>query len=135
MKAKDCIERAVEINSYLTEFPPINATTPSTKQGRDKLLYILEFGIPIQWQKIMKMQDFNLSRGKIKDFFDFCERMERTLDNLGKFPKKEKTKGSNRHHSNEKQENKKNYMMTKSQNLIVWYTVQTRPMTQTNAEL
>ncbi len=78
MSVRDYVARVVEINSYLTEFPPVNATTPSAVLGEAELLDILEFGIPLTWQKTMVLHGFDPSEGTIKQFTEFCERLERT---------------------------------------------------------
>ena len=78
MSVRDYVARVVEINSYLTEFPPINATTPSAVLGEAELLDILEFGVPLTWQKTMVLHGFDPSEGTIKQFTEFCERLERT---------------------------------------------------------
>ena len=78
MSVRDYVARVVEINSYLTEFPPVNATTPAAVLGEPELLDLLEFGVPLAWQRDMVMHGFDPSNGSIKDFTKFCERLERT---------------------------------------------------------
>ena len=50
MLVRDYIARVIEINDYLEEFPSVVAERNATKILEDKLLDLLEFGIPIKWQ-------------------------------------------------------------------------------------
>ena len=52
------IARVIEINNYLVEFPPTTVGRDATKLPEDKLLDLLEFGIPIKWQRHMQVQNF-----------------------------------------------------------------------------
>ena len=91
MSVRDYVARVVEINSYLTEFSPVNATTPSAVLGEAELLDLLEFGTPITWQKTMVVHGFDPSNGTIKEFTKFCERLERTAEEVeDKIPLKKK---------------------------------------------
>ena len=79
MTAKDYIARVCEINSYLTAFP----TEPgrqATKLPTDELLDLLEFGVPLRWQRAMHLHGFEPQEGNIKSFATFCERLESSLD-------------------------------------------------------
>ena len=79
MTAKDYIARVCEINSYLTAFP----TEPgrqATKLPTDELLDLLEFGVPLRWQRAMHLHGFEPQEGNIKSFTTFCERLESSLD-------------------------------------------------------
>ena len=69
--------RLIEINSYLPEFPPTTTggADPASLPD-DELLDILEFGMPSSWQKQMVLQDFDPLQHTIKQFTEFCERME-----------------------------------------------------------
>ena len=54
MIAKDYIAQVCRINSYLTAFP----TEPgreATKLPTDELLDLLEFGVPLKWQRAMHL--------------------------------------------------------------------------------
>ena len=62
MTAKDYIARVCKINSYLTAFP----TKPgrqATKLPTDKLLDLLEFGVPLRWQQAMHLHGFEPQEG------------------------------------------------------------------------
>ena len=80
MSVKDYIASVVEINSYLTDFPPVNVTTPGTMLTDNKLLDLLEFGIPVKWQKHMVMHRFNPENGIIQGFSKFCKRLENAME-------------------------------------------------------
>ena len=51
MQVREYIARVIEINDYLKEFTPTTVGGDSTKLPEDKLLDLLEFGIPIKWQQ------------------------------------------------------------------------------------
>ena len=48
MLAKDYIAQVYKINSYLMAFPTKPGRDP-TKLPADKLLDLLEFGVPLKW--------------------------------------------------------------------------------------
>ncbi len=97
MCVREYVARVVEINNYLLEFPPVNATTPAAILGEAELLDLLEFGVPIMWQKTMVMHGFDPSNGTIKEFTEFCERLERTVEEVAeKIPKKKEFSGKYR---------------------------------------
>ena len=59
--------------------------------GDPKLLDLLEFRVPIKWQKFMVMHGLDPSKGTIKEFTEFCERLERTgEEHEEKIPEKKK---------------------------------------------
>ena len=80
MPVRDYIAHVIEINDYLTEFPPTVVGGDSTKLSDDKLLDLLEFGIPIKWQRQMQVHNFEPTAGTLREFQDFCERLESALD-------------------------------------------------------
>ena len=90
MRVKDYAARVVEINSYISDFPPVNATTPATMLGDNELIDLLEFGIPVRWQKYMVMQRFDPLNGTIKEFSKFCELLEDAMDDNKVTPEKKK---------------------------------------------
>ena len=55
----------IEINDYLTEFPPTVVGGDSTKIVDDELLDLLEFRILISWQRQMQIQNFVPTAGTI----------------------------------------------------------------------
>ena len=79
MIAKDYIARVCKINSYLTAFP----TEPgrqATKLPTNKLLDLLEFGVPLRWQRSTHLHVFKPQEQTIKDFMTFCKRLESSLE-------------------------------------------------------
>ena len=56
----------------------------------NKLLYLLDFGVPIKWQKHTVMHGFDPQNGTIKEFSDFCERLEHAMEDKKILPEKKK---------------------------------------------
>ena len=104
MPVWDYIAWVIEINYYLTEFPPTAVGGDSTKLPDNELLDLLEFGILISWQWKMQIQNFVPTAGTIRDFQDFCERLEDALNESHGDPKPNKTsnkeKGNKKHRHN-----------------------------------
>ena len=61
-------------------FPPTIVGRDAIKLPDDKLLDLLEFGIPIKWQRQMQVQKFEPTAGTLRKFQDFCKRLESALD-------------------------------------------------------
>ena len=78
--AREHINRVKEINEYLTQFPDPREGVASEKIGEDELKDILDFGNPRSWQKQMILQGFDPIEKSMKEFTDFCERLERTQE-------------------------------------------------------
>ena len=57
MPAKDYIACICKINSYLTTFPT-NSDREASKLPTDELLDLLEFGVPLKWQRAMHLHGF-----------------------------------------------------------------------------
>lgn len=68
--------RLQEINGYLPKFPRVVEGEDPVKLPDDEVLDILEFGVPVSWQKAMLLQDFDPLRHDVKAFVAFCERLE-----------------------------------------------------------
>ena len=96
--------RVVEMNNWLTEFPPIRDNQPATKLSDDALLEVLEFGCPNSWQKQMVLQDFDPMEHTVQEFTRFCERIEKTEER----PDVRKNKDSN-HKPNHQGNNRKRF--------------------------
>jgi len=79
MKIREYINRVVQINMWLDQFP--GAGAGNGRMGEDELLDILEFAIPMAWQKEMAKQGFVPMDESITAFTEFCERLEFTEDN------------------------------------------------------
>ena len=103
MTAKNYIARVCEINSYLMAFP----TEPgrqATKMLTNELLDLLEFGVPLRWQRAMHLHGFEPQEGTIKDSVKLCERLESSLEDTESKPHK-KTGSSNEEKDKKKSEN------------------------------
>ena len=79
MRAKDYIARVCEIHSYLPLFPT-NSGREAEKLPTDELLDLLEFGVPLKWQRDIHLHGFEPQEGLVKDFAAFCERLESSLE-------------------------------------------------------
>ena len=75
MPIKKFAARVTEINSCLKYFPKENGNAPSSLPV-DEVVDMLEFGCPPSWQKEMILQDFDTTTATVKQFVDFCERLE-----------------------------------------------------------
>ena len=80
MPVQDYIARVIEINNYREEFLPVITGRNATKLPGDELLDLLEFRIPIKWQRQLQVQNFEPTAGTLHDFQDFCKRLESALD-------------------------------------------------------
>ena len=64
------------MNNYLNQFPVPGTGITADKLPQDKLLDLLEFGIPLQWQSQMRLQAFEPYTKTVREFVKFCERLE-----------------------------------------------------------
>jgi hypothetical protein len=67
------VTRVVEINDYLPKFPPFGA---NQKLPDDELMYILEYAVPLTWQRTMFLHNFDPVTHTPTEFVSFCERLE-----------------------------------------------------------
>jgi hypothetical protein len=74
MKVREFMNRLVEVNMYLKEFPPFSAEGQELPD--DEIMDIAEFAVPATWQKTMIMHGFNPTAGTPSEFVEFCERIE-----------------------------------------------------------
>ena len=58
MKTRDYVNRVLELNGYLTEFPTPN-NNQANKLEDDEIMGILEFSLPSRWRSSMVLQGFN----------------------------------------------------------------------------
>ena len=121
MPVREYIARVIEINDYLEEFPPTTVGGDATKLPEDELLDLLEFGIPIKWQRQMQVQNFVPTAGTLREFQDFCERLEAALEETPADPQpkqvSEKGKGNKKRRCNQNDEGKgKHFCMLHGQN-------------------
>lgn len=77
MKTREYIARVNEINGYLKLFPPFEQ---DQSLPDDEVLDLLEFAVPQTWQKQFWLQGFDPLEHTIREFTEFCERLEFTED-------------------------------------------------------
>jgi len=77
MKTRDYVNRVLELNGYLTEFPTPN-NNQANKLEDDEIMDILEFSLPGRWRSTMVLQGFNAAEKTTAEFIEFCERLEMT---------------------------------------------------------
>ena len=103
----------IEINNYLKEFPPVITGRNATKLQDNESLDMLEFGIPIKWQRQMQVQNFEPTAGTLHNFQDFCEWLEAALDDPPADNRSTKTsiqeKGTKKSHWSNNNDKDKNY--------------------------
>ena len=63
---QEYIACVIKINDYLKEFLPVIVGRNATKIPDNKLLEILEFGIPIKWQEKIQFQNFEPTAGILR---------------------------------------------------------------------
>ena len=112
MLVQDYIARVIKINDYLAEFPPPTIVGGNAiKLPDDELLDLLDFRITIKWQRQMQVQNFKLTAGTLRDFQDFCERLESALNKPVTDNKSKKMSGQEKgnkkrcHNNNDKDKN------------------------------
>ena len=88
MTTRDYVARISEMNSYLPLFPPVTAGTTPEKLPDDEIVDLLEFGVPNSWQKAMILQDFDPLQKTVREFIQFCERLEQVEHTDGSVPVK-----------------------------------------------
>ena len=100
--------RDMPVQDYIAQVTEIN----NTKLPDNEILDLLEFRIPIKWQRQMQVQNFKPTSGTLRDFQDFCDRLEAALDDppadnkSNKTSKKEKdNKKHCQNHNNDKEKN------------------------------
>ena len=79
MLANGYIVQVWKMNSYLTALP-IDPGREPTKLPTNDLLDLLEFGVPLIWQRAMHLHRFNFQEGTIKYFATFCKCLESLLE-------------------------------------------------------
>ncbi len=79
---KTFLNRVQEINNYFAEMPPNvpvadgEVEEPPSGMPEDDLMDILEFACPTEWQKQMRLQDFDTSVKSFEELLNFCENLE-----------------------------------------------------------
>ena len=97
MTIREFINRLVEINEYLTYFPPFNQ---ENKLPVEELMDIAEFAVPSQWQKAMVLHGFDPTEHTPSEFVEFGERLEYAEAGTTNQPKAE-GKNDAKHGNNE----------------------------------
>ena len=75
MTTREYIACMNEINRYLTLFPPFNC---NQQLAKNKVLDLLEFGIPSIWQQEFWHQGWDPIKHSVIKFTEFCEHLEFT---------------------------------------------------------
>ena len=95
MRTRQFVSRALELNSQFVEYPEMVKGEPNTCIPKDEMLDLLEFTMPPEYQSQMVLQGFDPLMHSVKDFIDFCERLE-SLDKTSMLKRYEsKSKSSN----------------------------------------
>ena len=103
-------DRVMELNSYLSRFPPISATRVATEFPPEEIVDILESAIPTSWKSQMKIQGYMPHEHDAKTFIEKCTNFEEAEAADGKpIGKKEKDTPK----SNGKGKGKREYDETK----------------------
>lgn len=80
MPIPEFVNRLVEINEQINEFPPDRAEAGADNGGNklpdDELMDIAEFAVPATWQRTMVMHNFDPTSHTPSEFVEFCERIE-----------------------------------------------------------
>lgn len=93
---KEWVARIQELNRYLKDFPYHNGN-PTKSLDMDRLLDILEFGVPSSWQREFTVQGFDPMDQGLHKFLEFCTCLESCepskVEPKGEKPTKSKTVG------------------------------------------
>ena len=77
MTVREFATRTNKLNVYLDKFLPNNA---DQRLPDNKILNLLEFGIPRSWKNQMTLQGFNPQTGSVIEFVKFCKRLKNMQD-------------------------------------------------------
>ena len=100
-KTRDFIAHLRELNNYLPKFPPVNpGEVPKALHGR-RVLDLLEFGVPMSWQREMVRQEFDPLQHTLNNFIAFCECME-AVEQADRCPSQSPSQNSNRNNKLQK---------------------------------
>ena len=112
MKARTFTTRLLQLNNYLTYFPPDRPGQPVAPPSEDKVKEIVYHAMPNSWKKKMVEQGPSYLDGSIQNMAEF---FETRIENLERFDsKKESNKSQNtksnkkRKHSNQNVSEEKN---------------------------
>ena len=78
LSTKQFVEHVIHINELLERFPDPSSTRTAAKMPEDKILDLLEDSMPHAWQRHIRLQGFKPLESSIKEFVEFCKRLEST---------------------------------------------------------
>eukprot|EP00957_Ditylum_brightwellii_P096750 7368427-Ditylum_brightwellii.AAC.1 len=58
MTVKECVAQVLELNKYLKDFPAQNRIKIQPLD-KDKIMDILEYGVPVSWHREFTVQEFD----------------------------------------------------------------------------
>ena len=82
MPVHDYTASVTELTNYLKDFSPVTVDRNTTKLPDNKLLDLLDFRIPINWQQQMHVQNFEPTARTLYGFQNFYKCLESTLEDL-----------------------------------------------------
>jgi len=91
MKTHEYVSHVCEINKMLVHFPTADQ---DRRLPNNKMLDLLEFGMPSSWQKAMILQDFDPIDHTMAELVSFCERLELTEPEVEKRSPKNESSSS-----------------------------------------
>eukprot|EP00957_Ditylum_brightwellii_P103099 7857126-Ditylum_brightwellii.AAC.1 len=80
---KEWVAQVTKLNTYLKDFPA-HKGNPTQPLNADKLLDILEYGVPVRWSREFTVQGFNPVDQGLQKFVEFCTRLESCESREGK---------------------------------------------------
>eukprot|EP00957_Ditylum_brightwellii_P015298 1152513-Ditylum_brightwellii.AAC.1 len=94
---KEWVVQVMELNGYLKNFPEHNRNQTQPLNA-DKLLGILEYGVPARWHREFTVQGFDLVDQGLQKFVEFCTCLELCQPSKGepkgKNPLNQKSRGN-----------------------------------------
>eukprot|EP00957_Ditylum_brightwellii_P189258 14405249-Ditylum_brightwellii.AAC.1 len=80
---KEWVAKALELNSYLKDFPATNGN-PTQPLNADELLDILEYRVSASWRREFTVQGFDPVDKGLQKFVEFCTCLESCEPSEGK---------------------------------------------------
>eukprot|EP00957_Ditylum_brightwellii_P191459 14576894-Ditylum_brightwellii.AAC.2 len=74
MTVKEWVAWVLELNEYLKDFPAQNRSKIQPL-NEDKIMDILEYGVPVSWRREFTIQGFDQVDQGLKYFVEFCTRL------------------------------------------------------------
>ena len=69
-------DRIMELNSYLTRFPPISSTRLADEIKPEDLVEILDNAIPSTWKQQMRLMGYHVHEHNMESFVNKCRNLE-----------------------------------------------------------